>query len=153
MSFYKAAAGLLLSLALGACVAAQQPAGDSASASLHGDAAHPAQAPHWLRTELYFGIGPVDQPDKGVSDAQWRAFLDREVSTRFPDGLSVFDIYGQWRGQQQRGIERLHSKVIVLLHADAPQPSADIEAIRAAWKTMTGDQSVLRVTQPADVWF
>jgi hypothetical protein len=140
---------LALALLLNACVGA--PA--MPSATLQGDAAHPAQAQHWLRTELYFGIGPADQTDKGISDAQWRAFVDREVSTRFPDGLSVFDIYGQWRGQQQSGIERLHSKVIVLLHPDAPQPRADIEAIRAAWKQMTGDQSVLCVTQPADVSF
>ena len=30
---------------------------------------------------------------------------------------------------------------------------ARIDAIRAAWKQMTGDQSVLRVTEPADVSF
>jgi hypothetical protein len=28
-----------------------------------------------------------------------------------------------------------------------------VEAIRAAWKQRTGDQSVLKVTQPADVSF
>lgn len=150
MNRHTLGAALLLSLALTACAGTSA---STASATLQGDAAHPAQTQNWLRTELYFGIGLVDQPDKGISDAQWREFLDREVSSRFPDGLSVFDIYGQWRGKQQSKVERLHSKVIVLLHPDAPQPRADIEAIRAAWKTMSGDQSVLRVTQPADVSF
>lgn len=153
MRFHEAAAALLLSLTLGACVAAPTPDGATASATLHGDAAHPAQTQNWLRTELYFGIGPADRPDQGVSEAQWREFLDREVSPRFPDGLSVLDLYGQWRGEQQTRVERLHSKLIVLLHPDAPQPRADIEAIRAAWKNISGDQSVLRVTQPADVSF
>ncbi|WP_366919531.1 DUF3574 domain-containing protein [Hydrocarboniphaga sp.] len=135
-----------------ACVSAPTSV-DGTAATLQGDAAHPPQTQNWIRTELYFGIGLVDQPDKGISDAQWREFLDRELSSRFPDGLSVFDIYGQWRGKQQSKVERLHSKVIVLLHPDGPQQRADIEAIRAAWKRMTGDQSVLRVSQPADVSF
>ena len=32
---------------------------------------------------------------------KWRDFLDREVTPRFPSGLSVVDVYGQWHGKQQ----------------------------------------------------
>ena len=32
-----------------------------------------------------------------VSDAEWRAFLETEVTPRFPDGLTVLTAYGQWR--------------------------------------------------------
>jgi hypothetical protein len=42
---------------------------------------------------------------------------------------------------------------LLILHADTAQHGADIEAIRAAWKRETGDQSVLRVSQPAEVSF
>ncbi len=50
---------------------------------------------------MYFGVGeetgvgdrPQDQP---ISEERWRAFLDKEVTARFPDGLTVFDAYGQW---------------------------------------------------------
>jgi hypothetical protein len=135
-----ASAGLLLA----ACVAPQ--------AALHGDAAHPA-GESWLRTELYFGIGAVDDANAAANDKRWRDFLDREVTPRFPDGLSVYDVYGQWRSQGHDDIERLHSKEVMILHADTAQHRADIDAIRAAWKKETGDQSVLRVTQPADVSF
>ncbi len=121
-------------------------------ATLHGDAAHPA-GEHWLRTELYFGIGPVDDAQAGANEKRWHDFLDREVTPRFPDGLSVYDVYGQWRTQGHDDIERLHSKELLILHADTAQHSADIDAIRAAWKKETGDQSVLRVTQPTDVSF
>ena len=120
---------------------------------LQGDPAHPAQAVTWVRTELYFGIGAIDDANAAANEKRWRDFLDREVTARFADGLSVYDIYGQWRTQGHSDIERLHSKEVMLLYADTPQHRADIEAIRAAWKKETGDLSVLRVTQPADVSF
>src|ERR1700736_471455 len=75
---------------------AQQPA----SPTLHGDRAHPAHGERWVDTRLYFGLGPADAPDKGVPEAAWRDFLDHEVTPRFPSGLSVVDVYGQWQGKQ-----------------------------------------------------
>jgi len=119
----------------------------------HGGAIHPAQAQGWVDTRLYFGLGPADQPQQGISEQAWREFLDREVTPRFPDGLSVLDVYGQWQGAQQAGPERLRSKLLVIDYPDTPANRAKVEAIRAAWKQRTGDQSVLRVTQPADVSF
>lgn len=121
-------------------------------AALHGDIAHPSSE-HWLRTELYFGIGAVDDVNAASSEKRWHEFLDREVTPRFPDGLSVHDVYGQWRSKGHDDIERLHSKELMILYANSAQHRADIEAIRAAWKKQTGDESVLRVTQPADVSF
>jgi hypothetical protein len=49
--------------------------------------------------------------------------------------------------------ERLRSKVLVIDYPDTPANRAKIEAIRTAWKKRTGDQSVLNVTQPAEVSF
>jgi hypothetical protein len=141
-------AGLVLLLA--ACATTSAP---SASATLQGDAAHPAQAQGWVDTRLYFGLGPADQPGQGISEATWREFLDKEVTPRFPDGLSVLDVYGQWQGKQETKPERLHSKLLVIDYLDSPDNRSKIEAIRTAWKQRTGDQSVLRVTQPADVSF
>ena len=153
----KFSATLILSvLLLSGCVATQ-PATKPVSSTLAGDAAHPDATKNWVRTELYFGLGLIsdqnDQANAAANEKRWREFLDREVTPRFPDGLSVYDIYGQWRTEGQNRIERLYSKEIMLLHPDTPQHRADIEAIRAAWKKETGDLSVLRVTQPADVSF
>ena len=144
---------LLLSLVLLALLAGCATQPGVADAVLHGDAAHPAQAQGWVDTRLYFGLGLADQPQQGISEQAWREFLDREVSTRFPDGLSVVDVYGQWQGKQQAHPERLRSKMLVIDYPDTPANRAKVEAIRAAWKQRTGDQSVLRVTQPADVSF
>ncbi|MGU9854184.1 DUF3574 domain-containing protein [Pseudomonas koreensis] len=125
---------------------------DPASSTLQGDATRPAQA-QWIRTELYFSVGTVDGKEGAVSPARWREFLDKEVTSRFPDGFTVFDAYGQWRDHGAKEPERLSTKVIVILHENNPQNAGNIEAIRLAYKRITGDLSVLRLSQPADVSF
>ncbi len=150
---------LALSLLLAGCAATPVvTAPASTTADLRGDALRPAQASGWVRSELYFGVGEesgtADRPqDAPISEERWRAFLDKEVTPRFPDGLTVFDAYGQWlfRGAPQPN--RLRTKVLVILHKDTPQRRADIEAIRLAWKQATGHQSVLWSRQPVEVSF
>lgn len=132
----------LLGLAmLSGCV----PSGD--------DPAHPASGSGWVDTRLYFGLGDADRTGSGISDATWRDFLDREVTPRFPDGLSVLDVYGQWQGPHEPVPERLRSKLLVIDYPDTADNRARVEAIRDAWKRRTGDRSVLRVTEPADISF
>jgi len=125
---------------------------DPASSTLQGDISRPAQA-QWIRTELYFSVGSIDGKDGAVSPARWREFLDQEVTSRFPDGFSVFDAYGQWRDKGAKEPERLSTKVIVILHENSPKNAGNIEAIRLAYKRITGDLSVLRLSQPAEVSF
>jgi len=133
------------------------------SSTLEGDAAHPSHGKGWVDTRLYFGLGPIEggsgqgqgdgHSEPRVSEQEWIAFLDKEVTPRFPDGLSVFDCYGQWQGKGMSQPERLRSKVLVIDYPDSPPNRAKIEAIRVAWKKKTGDQSVLTVTQAAQVSF
>jgi hypothetical protein len=123
------------------------------TSTLHGDPAHPAHTQNWVDTRLYFSLGPADDPSKGLTEAQWRDFLDKEVTPRFPDGLSVLDVYGQWQGKQQKTPDRERSKLLVIDDPATPANAAKIEAIRTAWKQRTHAQSVLKVTQPAEVSF
>jgi hypothetical protein len=145
---------LVLSLLLVGCThpRAATPA-PAATPTLEGDPAHPASTQGWVRTELYFGLGPADHPDEGISEAQWLDFVDHEVTPRFPAGLSAVNMYGQWQGKGAAEPSRLRSKVLIILYPGTAENSAKIDAIRAAWKQRTGDRSVLRVTQPADVSF
>ena len=124
-----------------------------AASTLHGDRSHPAHGQHWVGTQLYFGLGPADAPEKGVTEAAWRDFLDHEVTPRFPSGLSVMDVYGQWQGKQETSPERIHSKLLIIYYPASRENTMRIEAIRTAWKQRSGDQSVLKVTGPADVSF
>jgi hypothetical protein len=109
------------------------------------------QTSGWVDTKLYFGLGLADTPD--TSESQWRDFLDNEVTPRFPSGLSVVDVYGQWQAKNQTTPSRLRSKMLIVDYPNTPENRDKIEAIRAAWKQRTGDQSVLRVTEPVDVSF
>lgn len=140
--------------ALSGCAYTQPPVHTTnpASSTLQGDSARPAQAA-WERTELYFGLGRIEGGKAVISESRWREFLDNEVTPRFPDGFSVLNAYGQWRDEGAKEPERLDSRVIVILHADTAQADRDIEAIRLAWKRLTGDLSVLRLSQPAQVSF
>ncbi len=150
---------LPLLFAVAASAHAAPPAAEPApSAQLHGDAARPAEAGGWVRSELYFGVGEESGPSareqtEVISEAQWRAFLDKEVTPRFPDGLTVFDAYGQWLFRGAPEPNRLRTKVLVILHEDSPQRRNDIEAIRLAWKQATKHQSVLWSRQPVEVSF
>jgi len=153
-TFPAALLALILAVPLAGCERRiPQTTAQATAPTLVGDAAHPGKTTGWLDTKLYFGLGPADQPEKGVSETTWRAFLDKEVTSRFPDGLSVVDVYGQWQGAKQTTPERLRSKMLIVDYPDTPENQAKVEAIRSAWKKMTGDQSVLRVTQPVDVSF
>jgi hypothetical protein len=145
---------LALSTALFGCAHPDVPApAQSVAPTLTGDAAHPGQTQGWVDTKLYFGLGLADDPKQGISEADWRAFLDKEVTPRFPSGLSVVDVYGQWLSKGASTPERLRSKMLIIDYPDSQENRDKIEAVRAAWKQKTGDQSVLRVTQPADVSF
>jgi hypothetical protein len=149
---------IAVSVALSGCAHPTAPASPVTSTSvvaptLTGDPAHPGQTTGWVDTKLYFGLGPADRPEKGISEAQWRDFLDKEVTPRFPDGLSVVDVYGQWQGQKNPAPERLRSKLLIVDYQDSRENRDKVEAIRSAWKRETGDLSVLRVTQPVDVSF
>ncbi len=132
---------------------ASAPSLASAAPTLSGDTAHPGRTQGWVDTELYFGLGPADHPQAGITEAQWRDFLDQEVTPRFPAGLSVVDVYGQWLDKGHATPSRLRSKLLIIDYPDTTENREKIEAIRSAWKQRTGDQSVLRVTQPADVSF
>jgi hypothetical protein len=150
---------IAVSVALSGCAHPRSPATPVSSArsvvapTLTLDPAHPGQTSGWVDTKLYFGLGPADHPEKGISEAQWRDFLDKEVTPRFPDGLSVVDVYGQWQGQKEHAPEHLRSKLLIVDYRDSPENRDKVEAIRSAWKRQTGDLSVLRVTQPVDVSF
>ena len=88
----------------------------------------------------------------GVTDKRWTAFLAREVTPRFPDGLTVFDAYGQWRDEKRKTIAREPSKVVRIITTDA-EAQAKIDAIVEAYKRRFRQQSVGVAMRPACVSF
>lgn len=87
-----------------------------------------------------------------VSEADWRSFLDAEVSPRFPDGLSVSEVYGQWKSPAGDFV-REDSKALFIVLAGRPDEQQRLDLIRDAYKRRFHQQSVLVVEQKACVAF
>jgi hypothetical protein len=100
----------------------------------------PAAAAAMHRLELVFGMGRKDGGE--VSEVEWRAFLDSEVTPKFPDGLTVLTGYGQWR--EGKGSLVKETSRLLLIWYPGSTGDARIEAIRAAYKSRFGQESVLR---------
>ncbi|CAN7294705.1 DUF3574 domain-containing protein [Phenylobacterium sp. LjRoot219] len=104
-----------------------------------------------LRTaQLFFGRNVAGKP--GVSEAAFGKFVDEELTPRFPDGLTVIDGGGQWRGPENKLI-RESAKVVLIVLPTRGDSSQRIEAARGAYKVRFQQDSVLLITQPACVSF
>jgi len=136
---------LLVGALLTACQTAPKP-GAKADAVV-SETASAVASEVWVKSELYFGVAPWEAEGLGLSAAEgsWRAFLDEEVTPRFPDGFTVLDGYGQWRERAGGEIYRSRSRVLVVVHPDTAAKRADIEALREAFRARTGAKSVLAV--------
>jgi hypothetical protein len=108
-----------------------------------------AAAPY-ARLELLFGLGREDGTE--IGEAEWRAFLDTEVTPRFPDGLTVLNGYGQWRNSAG-AIAGEKSVMLLIWHRPAADSEEKIEAIRSAYKARFGQASVLRADGASCVSF
>ena len=94
-----------------------------------------------LRDVLYFGR---NRPTGGeVVDAEWNAFLAEVVTPRFPDGLTIVEAQGQWRGRSGV-VERERTELVTLLHPADPASQRAIEEIATEYKRRFGQEAVLR---------
>jgi hypothetical protein len=102
------------------------------------------------RDTLYFGRSI---PAGGqVSDAQWTRFLDTHVTSAFPQGLTVVDALGQWKGASGN-VVRERSKLVVLLHPRDPKADAAIAGVVDAYRKVFGQEAVLQERQAICVRF
>lgn len=100
----------------------------------------------FVRTELFFGTA---KPNGVVTEEEFRAFIDAEVTPRFPDGLTVVKADGQFRGSDDVIIKE-ESFVLILLYpvGDRRPAGRRIERIRELYKEQHQQESVLRVDDP-----
>jgi hypothetical protein len=108
----------------------------------------PARA--MTRLEMLFGTARPNGPP--ISDEEWAAFVDTEVTPRFPDGLTILRGPGQWR-DRDGVLAREQSHIVVIWHKPASRYEADIEAIRAAYQSRFDQESVMRVEGQSCVSF
>jgi uncharacterized protein DUF3574 len=104
----------------------------------------------FIRTELFFGSERPNKPE--VSDAEFKQFLDEEVTPRFPDGLTVLKGFGQFRESSGQIVQE-SSFVLILLYPRETlrDSSSKIEELRTLYKSRFEQESVLRVDDPRPV--
>jgi hypothetical protein len=89
----------------------------------------------------------------GVSEREWGRFVDREISPRFPDGLTVLDAKGAWRDPARRTLVHEPSKLVEIVLPGKPDDGERLEKIAAAYKSRFRQQSVAIVVRGACVAF
>lgn len=100
----------------------------------------------FARTELFFGTA---KPDGAVTEEEFLAFLDKEVTPRFPDGLTLLKGDGQFRGEDGVIIKEDSFLLILLYPLEGfRESSRKINAIRRLYTTQFQQESVLRVDDP-----
>jgi Protein of unknown function (DUF3574) len=93
------------------------------------------------RIELMFGRN-VRGHAGGVSDAAWARFVAREITPRFPDGLTVIDAAGQWRNPASGRLGREPSKLVIIVTAADARADDRIAAIVATYRQRFHQKSV-----------
>ena len=101
--------------------------------------------------ELMFGRNIAGRV--GVTEAKWARFLDREITPRFPDGLSVYDVRGQWRDAKRNVIVREPSKIVMIAIPGGLADDTPVQQIIAAYKRQFRQQSVGLLVRPACIAF
>ncbi len=105
----------------------------------------PAGTDRFVEYRLFFGRSTADGE---VSEEEWRGFLASEITSRFPEGLTVLDAYGQWRSGTEE-LLREQSKLVLILAPPGDRPLEQTMAIAEAYKSQFEQESVLRVVTDA----
>jgi hypothetical protein len=108
------------------------------------DAACPPGYRPAVLAEAYFGRAIGGRSD--VSDAEWAVFAAAELTSRFPEGMSIADIAGQWRGSDGLIVRKAAKRVSLLLSEPERQRPALHEAAEAYRTRFTQDSVLLTET-------
>ncbi|MBI0293923.1 DUF3574 domain-containing protein [Streptomyces sp. PRKS01-29] len=145
-----AAAGAAFALAAATPVAAYAALDDPPAAAASGAV---GRGKPYVETRLFFG---TERPNGGppVTEKQFLAFVDRQITPRFPAGLTIHDGRGQWRDRNGT-IERERSYQVILFYPASEARTLDprIERIRTAYERGYAQESVARADAPARVDF
>lgn len=133
----RASALLAFALALAGCVTPVAPA-------------CPPGGRERLVAELLFGRNVGARV--GVSEAAFRRFVDREVTPRFPNGLTITDSHGQYRHSDGR-LVREPGKVVMIVLDEEARDLPRLAEVAAAYRRRFAQESVGIMTRRACVAF
>ena len=132
---YSAITAAVLAIGLTGCVrsAVQTPSGASCVA--------PASA--MIDAQLLFGLSI---PGGGVvSAAQFDEFVARELTPRFPAGLTILPGYGQWRTPEGKLVAE-GARMVMVVAPDTSETAAQLDAARRVYRTQFHQRDVGLIT-------
>ncbi|MDX2392585.1 DUF3574 domain-containing protein [Streptomyces sp. NPDC054904] len=121
--------------------------------ALVGAALHTPVGEPYRETRLYFG---TQRPDgrEPVGEAEFLRFLDHDITPAFPEGLTLQDGRGQWRGQDGTTVRETSYEVILLYpEKEAEERSVRVERIRQTYEKQFQQDSVGRSDDKLDADF
>ncbi|MEW5800357.1 MAG: DUF3574 domain-containing protein [Bacteroidota bacterium] len=101
---------------------------------------------YFVSDRLFFGR---NIPGGGmVSDSAWAAFLAEDITSHFPDGLTVWNAQGQWTDYATRKLERENVTVVEILHPVNAADDSIFAVIAETYRARFRQDAVLRSTGP-----
>ena len=88
-----------------------------------------------------------------VTETQFVLFVGDEITTRFPDGLTVFSATGTWRDKTSNKVMHEPSKIVLIVLPGNADDLARLNQIAEAYKRRFQQQSVGMILRPACVSF
>jgi hypothetical protein len=113
-------------------------------------ACHGAEQPREI-AELVFGrrIGT----EGAVGEAAWQRFVAREITPRFPEGITLIAAGGQWHNPGTGRIVREPATIVIIAMPGRPDDHQRLDEIAHAYKTLFRQRSVGIIVHAACVSF
>jgi Protein of unknown function (DUF3574) len=110
----------------------------------------------FVRTELFFGLSKPDRAQ--VTEREFQQFINREVTPRFPEGLTLLSGSGQFKTSSNTIVKEPANLLILIYPQDRSAPgkfnqNQKVEQIRKAYKLAFKQESVLRSDELSCVSF
>ena len=142
---------LRTTLRLGAALAVQVVLGVTTPVAAADGVTCIAGGQETLVVDLMFGRNIGNRV--GVSERAFRAFVDREVTSRFPDGFTLLDTIGQYRQPGSRTIVKEPGKQLTIALGDEQRDIPRVREVVEAYKARFRQQSVAVIAQRSCVAF
>ena len=141
---------MLFALALSAGLGAAWSRGAPLASSVAAHCPSAAATQQVVRSELFFGLS---RPQGHISESEFAQFVHRQVTPRFPHGLTLLGGSGQFRDASGTLVAEDAKLLILLRAAGDAEADGKIEQIRDEYKRQFEQQSVLRADSASCVSF
>ena len=109
-----------------------------------------ATAPSEVSDRLFFGLAI---PGGGeVTEAQWNAFVADTIVPRFPQGFTIWQGAGHWKGDDGVPVSE-QTRVLELVHGKDAAIDAKLEEIARTYRQRFNQDAVMGIRTPAGMTF